>query len=139
MLTIQKMSDRFQRRKEKKSLTGHGVFNLSSKVLTQEELSVLDKGLKYAPPQKIDKFSTFIDVHKYIRKVNIQHYLISNPYRTNYQAATSGTVHSGLSHPSLFSPLVPIAPAVKIFRDLVLKRYCKTTCEAYALPTIVQC
>lgn len=40
--------------------------------------------------------------------------------RTDYLAATSGTVHSGLSNSSLFTPPVPMAPAVKIFRDLVL-------------------
>lgn len=66
-----------------------------------------------------------MDVHKYIRKVNIQRYLISNPVRTDFPAATSGTVHSSLSNPSLFSPPVPIAPAVKIFRDLVLRDLAK--------------
>lgn len=34
---------------------------------------------------------------------------------------TSGTVHSGLSNPSLFNPPVPTAPAVTIFKNLVLK------------------
>lgn len=37
------------------------------------------------------------------------------------RAVTLGTVHSGLANPSLFNPPVPAAPAVNIFRDLVLK------------------
>lgn len=55
-------------KKKKENLTGQGVFNLSAKSLTKEELSVLDKGLKLAPPRKLDRFGTYIDVHKYIRK-----------------------------------------------------------------------
>lgn len=115
---------------------GQGVFNLSTQALTQAELSVLDKGLKHAPPKKLDKFNTFIDIHKYIRKINTQRYLPSNPYRTN-QAATSGAVHSGLSNPSLFSPPVPVAPAVKIFRDLVLEDLAKLP-EKHVPPTSVE-
>lgn len=41
---------RVQRKKEK-NIVGQGVFNLSSKTLTNDEL-FLDKGLKYATPQK---------------------------------------------------------------------------------------
>ena len=94
---------------------------MSTKVFTQDELSVLDKGLKFAPPKRLDKFGTFIDIQKYIRKINIQRYLITNPIRNEPRAATSGTVHSGLRNPSLFNPSVPAAAAVNIFKDLVLK------------------
>lgn len=93
---------------------------MSSKVLSKEEFITLDKGLKFVLPKKLDKFYTFIDVHKFIRKINIQWYLASNPCERFDRAATSGTVHLGLSNPSLFNPPVPVAPAVSIFKDLVL-------------------
>lgn len=59
-----------------------------------------------------------------MRKINIQRYIASNSsYSAQHseRAATSGTVHSGLANPSLFSPPIPTAPAVNIFKDLVLK------------------
>lgn len=37
------------------------------------------------------------------------------------RVATSGTVHSGLSNPSLFNPSVPVASSVNVFKELVLK------------------
>lgn len=116
---------RTQRRKKK---IGKGVFNLSTKELTTQELSILDKGLKFAPQKRLDKFHTFIDIHKFVRKINIKRYIASNSSHSLHdfeRAATSGTVYSGLSNPSLFSPPVPPAPTVTIFRDLVLKDLAK--------------
>lgn len=53
---------------------GQGLFNLSSKTFTKDEMSVLDKGLKFAPPKQLDKFKTFIDIHKQITYTTVAHF-----------------------------------------------------------------
>lgn len=82
---------------------------------------VLDKGLKFLPPKSLNKFATFIDVHKYVRKLNIQRYFVTNPTRPLLPEITSHVVHSGLSNPSIFNPPCPMAPLIKVFRDMVLR------------------
>ncbi|CAH2300330.1 Hypothetical predicted protein [Pelobates cultripes] len=47
------------------------VFNLSQRVLTQDETSLLQKGLKFAPSSSNSQFNIFIDLHKFIRKLTI--------------------------------------------------------------------
>lgn len=60
-------------------------------------------------------------MHKYVRKLNVQRYILSNPSRPSTVEITSHTVHSGLANPSLFNPPCSTAPSIKVFRDLVLK------------------
>lgn len=88
---------------------------------TEAEKLVLDKGLKFVPPRKLNTFSTFIDIHKYMGKLNVQRYVASNPSRPSHLQISSHTVHSGLTNPLLFNPPVPTASSIKVFRDLVLK------------------
>lgn len=88
---------------------------------TEAERVVLDKGLKFVPPRRLNKFSTFIDIHKYVRKLNVQRYISTNPSRPSNLQITTHTIHSGLKNPSTFNPPVPTAPSIKVFRDMVLK------------------
>lgn len=60
--------------KKKKRVTGDSIYNLSTHVLSEEEKVILDKSSKSAPPKCLDKFQTFMDVQKYIRKMNIKRY-----------------------------------------------------------------
>lgn len=46
-----------------KGKTCQRVFNLSNRELTNEEKTILDKGLKFALPKEVDKFNTFIEIH----------------------------------------------------------------------------
>lgn len=57
---------------KEKRVIGEGVFNLSGKELTTEEMAVLDKGLKHAPIKNLNKFDTYIGIQKYMRKINIK-------------------------------------------------------------------
>lgn len=52
------------------------IFNLSRKDLTAEHKSVLNKGLKFAPDNKANKFQMFIDANKFIRNINFKKYFI---------------------------------------------------------------
>lgn len=88
-------------------------------VLTNQELTILDKGLKFAPQKK---FHTFIDIHKFVRLIFNSILFLTRliifkelPIQVRYT----------LSKPSLFSPPVPATPAVTIFSDLVLKDLAK--------------
>lgn len=72
------------------------------------------------PLKNWTNLTPFIDIHKYIRKINIQRYLITSPYRNLSHIVPSRTVYAGLSNPSLFNPPVPTASAIKVFRELVL-------------------
>lgn len=81
----------------------------------------LNKGLKYAPKKPLNKFQMFLDVQKYIRKLSIKHYFLSNPIEKNYsrigEQPSKGT---GLKNASLFNPPGKLAPSLSVFKDLVL-------------------
>lgn len=59
------------------------IFNLSKKVLTDAEKKILGKGRKFALPSKLNTFPTYMDVHKYVHKLNIKRYIMSNPIKEN--------------------------------------------------------
>lgn len=81
---------------------------------------MLDKGLKFAPPRSLSKFRTYMDMHKYVRKLNIKRYLASNPVRSDLGVG-SQFQHSGLSNAPLFNPPGVMAPSIRVFRDVVLR------------------
>lgn len=85
-------------------LNDNGIFNLSTATFNDSEKVVLNKGLKYVPAKQLNKFSTFIDIQKYVRKLNIQRYFLSNPTRPSLPESASSVVHSGFSNHSLFNP-----------------------------------
>lgn len=61
-----------------------------------------------------------MDIHKYVRKLNVQRYLASNPFNP-LRTASFGYSHSGLSNAFLFNPPGHLSPALRVFRDLALK------------------
>lgn len=104
-----------------KDVKGNSIFNLSKTTLTQEETFVLNKGLKCVPPKQMNRFNTFIDIHKYIRRINIQRYILSNPISVKTAVDIGHIRHSGLSNASVFNPPGTLSPSINVFRDLVLK------------------
>lgn len=61
-----------------------------------------------------------MDVHKFVRKLNIKRYMASKP--TQSVGITSNEFHhSGLSNASLFNPPGAMAPSLKVFKDVVLR------------------
>lgn len=61
-----------------------------------------------------------MDIHNYIRKLNIKRYLLSNPIK-DPQILREDVRHSGLSNASLFNPPGSLAPSLGVFRELVVK------------------
>ena len=101
------------------NVVGRGIFNLSTKTLTDSEKSLLDKGLKFAPPQSLNRFGTYMDIHKFVRKIHIKRYMAG--ITPSHRLLTNGFVHSGLSNSSLFNPPGGMAPSLKTFRDVLLR------------------
>lgn len=60
-----------------------GIFNLGAKTLTGSHLQVLNKGLKFAPDKKLNKFETFIGIHKFIRNLNLKKYFVGQSRHAN--------------------------------------------------------
>lgn len=65
------------KKQAKKRVLGGGIFNLSEVSLTKEEMVVLDRGLKYAPVRNMTKFDIYVDIQKYVQKLNIKKYVIT--------------------------------------------------------------
>lgn len=95
---------------------------MSTVVLTDTEKLVLDKGLKFAPSRRLNKFQTYIDIHKFVRKLSIKRYISSNPIPDSQPPANSFR-HSGLTNASLFNSPGALAPSLKVFRDVVLRDF----------------
>lgn len=90
--------------------------NLSTATIFVAEKMVLNHGLKFAPSRPLNKFQTFIDLHKYIPKINIKRNMITNPFRSNKMASTD-IRNTSLPSASLFDPPMKLAPSISIFSD----------------------
>lgn len=56
----------------------HTVVNLSKRLLTEAEISLLSKGLKFCPmPEKIDVYNLRKDIRDYIRRIRLREYFYS--------------------------------------------------------------
>lgn len=107
-------------KKKKAGLKDCGLLHLSTAVISNEERYVLNHGLKFFPPRLLNKLETFIDIHKFVRKINIKKYLITNHFRSN-KSCPSEIRNTSLANASVFNLPGNLAPSVSIFRDLVTK------------------
>lgn len=85
---------------------------------------LLDKGLKYAPKQNLNKFNLHVDIQKYTRKLNIKKYMLNKTVATNVDNRglidTPGRVtHSQLRNKSLFNPPVHNNQHIEVFNKMV--------------------
>lgn len=69
------------KKKEKKKLDEE-IYNLTGVEFNNQELEVLQQGLKFAPNKDVDKFDLFIDIEKHIRKCNIKKYFAGRNIET---------------------------------------------------------
>ena len=74
----QGMSSESTDKKDTRNRGHRTVVNLSQRVLTQAEVSLLSKGLKFCPtPEKIDIYSLRKDIKEYVRRVRLREYFYS--------------------------------------------------------------
>lgn len=98
------------------------MFNISGEELTRSETLTLNQGLTYAPRKPLNKFQMFLDMQKYIRKLSIKRYFLSNPnIRNHSQTGSQISKGTGLKNASLFNPPGKLAPNLVVFKDLVLQ------------------
>ena len=83
----------------------------------------LDKGLKFAPKRNLNKFDAYVDVRKFVRKLNIKKYMLNQPVRNQADRnMDEGRVqYSTLRNKSLFNPQVPNNHHIEVFSKMVLK------------------
>uniref|UniRef100_A0A8C5LVT7 Reverse transcriptase domain-containing protein n=1 Tax=Leptobrachium leishanense TaxID=445787 RepID=A0A8C5LVT7_9ANUR len=87
-------------------------------MLTKDEIGALNKGLKFAPSTKIDKFHMFIDLKKFQRKMCLKKFFLKNPIERT--VTHSQFVHSGLKEGSSFFPRNMISEEMRIFEYMVM-------------------
>lgn len=66
-------------KKKEKSIRGNGIFNLSSKPLTDGEKAILDKGL--IPPENLTHFKLLLMCKNTSVKLTLKRYIASNPIK----------------------------------------------------------
>lgn len=57
-----------------------GIYNLSSIELTHKETNILHLGQKCGLKRPISKFDVYVDVHKYMRKLNMKKYFLNKNF-----------------------------------------------------------
>lgn len=83
-------------------------------------MKILNRGLKFAPDKSLDKFNTYIDLHKFIRTLNLKKYFVQQP-------GISGTLHipeythSNLKEKSTFMPYTTNNECIEAFKKATLK------------------
>lgn len=92
------------------------IFNLSSHILSENEISVLSRGLSFCPTNKIDEYQLFVDLHKYIRKLTLSRHFnlhktdTEEPIVDNTLASTSDTTGiASSSPPPIHTELKPVS------------------------------
>ncbi|XP_066465500.1 uncharacterized protein [Eleutherodactylus coqui] len=99
------------------------VINISSRVLTSDETTVLGKGLSFCCVTSMNWFDLNLDVQRLFRNLRLKNQFSSQPSRTVAQTTTPGSfslVGTGLRNKSTYQP--PTSnPQIEVFAKLVLK------------------
>lgn len=90
------------KKKKKQRILGTGIFNLSDVSFSNDELKVLDLGLKFSPEKDADKFEVYIDLQKFMRKLNLKKHFAIKGGKIQSEF-TQTTLHNNL----IFNPKVP--------------------------------
>ncbi|CAH2223184.1 Hypothetical predicted protein, partial [Pelobates cultripes] len=56
-----------------------GIFNLTPTPLSDEEINLLSRGLKFAPNRRANNFELYIDLKKFIRSLTIKRHFLLHP------------------------------------------------------------
>lgn len=94
------------RKKKKTRQLNTGIFNLTGLNFSEEELKVLAQGLKFAPDKNVNKFELFVDIEKYIGKLNNKNKFASLSNISQPPLVDCIHQHSGLRNNSVFNPKI---------------------------------
>lgn len=79
-------------------------------------MKILDLGLKYAPEKSIDKFETYIDLKKFMRKLNLKKLFAINNSKTKEEPLY---VQTTLKNNSTFNPPTSGNQSLGAFQKMV--------------------
>lgn len=83
-------------------------------------MKVLDSGLKYAPDKELDKFEVYIDLQKFVRKLNIKKFFALNRKEKNQaNQQIPYYKHSNLRNNSIFNPKTQQNESLVVFKKMV--------------------
>uniref|UniRef100_A0A8C5WHF8 Reverse transcriptase domain-containing protein n=1 Tax=Leptobrachium leishanense TaxID=445787 RepID=A0A8C5WHF8_9ANUR len=83
-------------------------------------MKVLNKGLKFAPTKKIDKFGVFVDLQKFKRSLCLKKYFLKDPVTRQVLGENDGWRHTELKKKSHFYPKHLISKEITTFETMVL-------------------
>lgn len=107
-------------KKKKKRILGGGIFNLSEATFNEEEMKVLDLGLKYAPDKNLDPFEVYIDLQKFVRKLNIKKIFATKGNKgTQIEKDSPIFQHSKFKNNSIFNPNPQQNESLVVFKKMV--------------------
>uniref|UniRef100_A0A8C5M9D4 Reverse transcriptase domain-containing protein n=1 Tax=Leptobrachium leishanense TaxID=445787 RepID=A0A8C5M9D4_9ANUR len=107
-----------QERKKRQDKRSIGIINLSGHNLTQGQIGVLSKGLKYVPKQQGDTFNTFVDLQKFKRKLCLKRFFAKKPLE-RIITSTNQYVHTTLKEKSQFYPRYMISKEIDTFDQMI--------------------
>ncbi|PIO11720.1 hypothetical protein AB205_0093780 [Aquarana catesbeiana] len=107
-------------KKKKARVLGGGIFNLSEATFNEEEMKTLDLGLKYAPEKCLDPFEAYIDLQKFIRKLNIRKFFaMKGENKLLMEKEAPIYKHSQLKNNSVFNPNTQQNESLTTFKKMV--------------------
>lgn len=84
---------------------------------SDDELKVLDLGLKFAPDKTLDKLEVYIDLQKFMRKLNLKKHFALNV--DNRILEHPEYVQTNLRNNSMFNPKTPGSQCLGEFKKMV--------------------
>uniref|UniRef100_A0A8C5MHD2 Reverse transcriptase domain-containing protein n=1 Tax=Leptobrachium leishanense TaxID=445787 RepID=A0A8C5MHD2_9ANUR len=110
---------RIRRRKEEgKTQQDGGIFNLTDTPLTDIEVKVLQKGMKYAPTKHMNLFDMYIDLQKFKKNLCLKKYFLKNPI--NRPSTFQFYHHTNLKEKSTFFPKSLISQEINTFEEMIM-------------------
>uniref|UniRef100_A0A8C5WJC8 Reverse transcriptase domain-containing protein n=1 Tax=Leptobrachium leishanense TaxID=445787 RepID=A0A8C5WJC8_9ANUR len=105
-------------KRKEKVWTNGGIYNLTNKVLSAHQHRILQKGMKFAPTNKLDKFNMYIDIQKFKKNLCLKKYFSKNPIERN--ATMHLYTHTNLKEKSTFFPKSMISSEITTFEQMIL-------------------
>lgn len=101
---------RSKKRKRPEVKDRSSVINISSKQVSEEQLSLLAKGLSFVPVRGNDPFTTKVEMFKFFRSIRLKVFYSKGTQHRQYSPLESGT-QEGLSAPKkTFKPKSTFLP-----------------------------
>lgn len=86
--------------------------------MSEDELRVLDKGLKFTPVRNFSKFHAHVNIQKFVRTLNIKKYFLAKLAERTAIAPVG--IHSNLSNKSVFNLPNVDSKHIAVFRNMVI-------------------